>query len=125
MHPLNRAVSLSNLSTEIVQVLLDNGADINLVTVDTLRLLLDRSVAVCRSSLGYGLRDARTRFAPDIDTLVTVERARRGDILQLFIDSSVDMNIKSDRGNTLTLPLSTVHPQTRRLILEQFRGNRM
>jgi ankyrin repeat protein len=117
VHPLNRAVSFSNLSTEIVQILLDNGADINLAnsdigrlldkvmqhgTVDTLHLLLDRGVAVCRSSLRYGLRDARTRFAPDIDTLVTVERARLGDILQLFIDSSVDMNIKSDRGNTLT-----------------------
>jgi hypothetical protein len=55
-YPLNRAVSFRNLSTEIVQFLLDNGADISLAnghpglllnqavhgTIDTLRLLLDR-----------------------------------------------------------------------------------
>ncbi|KAJ5619282.1 ankyrin repeat-containing protein [Penicillium lagena] len=127
-YPLNRAVSSRNLSTEIVQLLLDNGADISLAnghpgflldqaihgTIDTLRLLLDRGVTYPRDEFGdwfvrlvsnctvetvhllleYG-------YAPNIETLSSAVRARRGDILQLFIDSGVDLNMRDTRGFTL------------------------
>ncbi|KAF3401625.1 putative ankyrin repeat protein [Penicillium rolfsii] len=127
-YPLNRAVSSRNLSTDIVQFLLDNGADIKVAdghpgllfykaihgTIDTLRLLLDRGVTyppddlegwcsmlfeegtveTVRLLLEYG-------YAPNIKMLSIVVMSRRGDILQLLIDSGVDLNMRNTRGGTL------------------------
>ncbi|KAJ5722179.1 ankyrin repeat-containing protein [Penicillium malachiteum] len=126
-YPLNRAVSSHKLSTEIVQFLLNNGADIALAnghpgrllneayygTIDTLRLLLDRgatyppddferwfgiladrcTVDTVQLLLEYG-------YEPNIEMLSIVIRARRRDILQFFIDSGVDLNMRDARGHT-------------------------
>lgn len=78
-YPLNRAVSSGNLSTDIVQFLLDNGADIRLAnrradhvegdtgrlldeaiqhgTIDTLRLLLDRGLEIPPKFIGHTIED--------------------------------------------------------------------
>jgi ankyrin repeat protein len=127
-YPLNTAVSSPKLSTDIVQFLLDNGADISLAdghpglllnqaihgTIDTLRLLLDRgatyppddlerwfgmifdtcTVETVHLLLEYG-------YAPNIEILSIAVRARRGDILKLFIDSGVDLNMRGTKGFTL------------------------
>ncbi|KAJ5286727.1 ankyrin repeat-containing protein [Penicillium angulare] len=127
-HPLNRAVSSRNLSTEIVQFLLVNGADIALAnrhpglllneayhgTIDTLRLMLDLgatyppddferwfgilvgncAVETVHLLLEYG-------YGPNTEMLSIAIRAQRGDILQLFIDSGVDLNMRDKRGLTL------------------------
>ncbi|KAJ5628063.1 ankyrin repeat-containing protein [Penicillium lividum] len=126
-YPLNRAVSSPNLSREIAQFLLDNGADITLAnrhpglllreayygTIDTLRLLLDRGAT-------YPPDDLERWFVTLVDrcTVETVQllleygyatiemqsiaiRVQRGDVLQLFIDSGVDLNMRDKRGFTL------------------------
>ncbi|KAJ5379096.1 ankyrin repeat-containing protein [Penicillium cosmopolitanum] len=127
-YPLNRAVSFRNLSTDIVQFLLDNGADIGLAdghpglllnqaiygTIDTLRLLLDRGATYPPDDLERWLEILFDRctvetvhllieygYAPNIEMLSIAVRARRGDILQLFIDSGVDLNMRDTRGFTL------------------------
>ncbi|PCG96934.1 Hypothetical protein PENO1_065910 [Penicillium occitanis (nom. inval.)] len=133
VYPLNRAVSSCKLSTDIVQFLLDNGADICLAnghadhlegdnsclldqaiqhgTIDTLRLLLDRGLEnsppkFFRHTIGRCTIDVvrlllEHGYVPDIDTLASVVRLRRKDILQLFIDTGVDINMKNENGKTL------------------------
>jgi ankyrin repeat protein len=127
-YPLNKAISAHNISTEIVQFLLDNGADINLAnsqpgllldqaiygTINTLRLLLDRGIAYppdrfedwfvvwvdkCTVETVHLLLEHG--YAQSIETLSIVVRARRGDILQLLIDSGMDLNRRDMRGSTL------------------------
>ncbi|KAJ5726131.1 ankyrin repeat-containing protein [Penicillium malachiteum] len=127
-YPLNRAVSSSNISTEIVQFLLDNGADIDLAnrhpglllneayhgTIYTLRLLLDRGltyppddferwfgilvdgcpVETVHLLLEYG-------YTSNIEMLSIAIRVQRGNILQLLIDSGIDLNMRDTRGFTL------------------------
>ncbi|EEA22969.1 hypothetical protein TMatcc_001836 [Talaromyces marneffei ATCC 18224] len=127
-YPLNRSVSSPKLSTEIVRFLLDNGADIGLTngnpgilldqaihgTIGTLRLLLDRGVTyppdrfeqwfetwVGRCTLETVHLFLEYGYAPNLETLSIVVRAQRGDILQLFIDRGVDLNMKGTRGLTL------------------------
>ena len=133
VYPLNRAVSSGNLSTDVVQFLLDNGADIRLAnghadhlegdndrvldeaiqhgTIDTLRLLLDRGLEIppqkfFRLTIGRCIIDVvrlllEHGYVPGIDTLEVVVRRRRRDILQLFIDTGVDINMKTENGKTL------------------------
>lgn len=123
-YPLNRAVSSPNLSTEIVQFLLDNGADIGLAngdpgilldqaiygTIGTLRLLLERGVTyppnrfekwfetwVDRCTIKTVYLFLEYGYAPNLETLSIVLRAQRGDILQVFIDCGVDLNMKGMR----------------------------
>lgn len=130
-YALNRAVSSHNLSTDIVQFLLDNGADISLAddqfgrllneaihgTIDTLRLVLDRGVTYPPDTVEGWLGIVFDRCtvetahlllehgcAPNIEMLLVAVRALRADILQLFIDSGVDLNMRDTRGST---PLHT------------------
>lgn len=127
-YPLNRAVSSPNLSTEIVQFLLDNGADIGLAngdpgilldqaihgTIGTLCLLLDRGVTyppdrfekwfetwVGRCTLETVHLFLEYGYAPNLETLSIVVRAQRRDILQLFINCGADLNMKGTGGLTL------------------------
>lgn len=127
-YALNRAVSSRKLSTDIVQFLLDNGADISLAddqfgrllneairgTIDTLRLLLDRGVTYPPDKVERWLEIVFDRCtvetahlllehgcAPNIEMLLVAVRALRADILQLLIDSGVDLNMRDTRGFTL------------------------
>jgi ankyrin repeat protein len=95
-------------------------------TIDTLRLLFDRGVVVATTQPldnnifrtwvverctvdAMRLLHEHGWCAPDIqDTLLTVIRARRADILQLFIDSGVDLNTKTARGGSTLLHAAVV-----------------
>ncbi|GAM42088.1 ankyrin repeat-containing protein [Talaromyces pinophilus] len=80
-------------------------------TIDTLRLLLDRGLEISppkffRHTIGRCTIDVvrlllEHGYVPDIDTLASVVRLRRKDILQLFIDTGVDINMKNENGKTL------------------------
>ncbi|PCG88199.1 Hypothetical protein PENO1_111530 [Penicillium occitanis (nom. inval.)] len=79
-------------------------------TIDTLRLLLDNGIEIPPKFFHHTIERCTIDvvrlllehgFVPDIDTLGTVVTGRRRDILQLLIDTGVDLNMKSEDGNTL------------------------
>ena len=119
-------------------------------TIDTLRLLLDRGVVNpaiqpldnnifrtwiierCTAEAVRLLHEHGYFSALDIsqdDTLMIAVRARRGDILQLFIDrGAVDLNAKLTRGGSTLLHTAVVRckpvgeAQARSMIRCSFRG---
>ncbi|KAJ5959283.1 uncharacterized protein N7479_006433 [Penicillium vulpinum] len=125
VYPLNWAVRRIPNYASMVEVLLDNGADIALVdddkghllreaigygTIETLHLLLKRGVSYHESLFNFAINKCTVETVRllldygariEFESVVCAVRSRNCDILELLIDHGFDLNGRDSNGCTI------------------------